>query len=373
VSTEYIPEKAKLRFDRLEDRSGINWKEGYDPNGVVKKDGWHGAFDENGTWVRVEEEKPGAAAGSAGFPVIEVLKDGDTAILYDPGMSLLTAGELVYLTGAGEPYGKEELDPGKTVARIEDELKALGVQEIGAIGGMKAGTPETLERYKTLLGKSASKALGMVDMKKVEALRKEKREQEEARKMEKEGVSLYRTIRIAEEKGAGKEGIERALSGGVITAPLLPAARRKDAQALGLNKEETEVIAGYRPKDEERYNAVLSNMYANWEAYEAGGVSKGDLARLAAETMGGRTAGELATAVSLGSIIEGPGPAAMGSPVQLSRTGIPGVFREPEPVDFYNGEARSGYLKNLEKRRVLPKGGAEAAEGLDFTPLGRHR
>jgi hypothetical protein len=46
-----------MRFDRLEDKSGVDWKAGYDPNGSIKKNGWHGEFDHSGIWVMVDDDE----------------------------------------------------------------------------------------------------------------------------------------------------------------------------------------------------------------------------------------------------------------------------------------------------------------------------
>jgi hypothetical protein len=366
IREEYIPEKAGHRFDLLSDKSGVNWRQGYDPNGEVKKEGWHGAFDKDGTWTRVEDrEGLHEGHGKRQAKCIEVVKDGDTAILYDPGMVLLTAEELIYLTENGEPYGGLKADAEGTVALIEGEMRTLGVRRIGAVGGMKEGTPEIAEAYKKVLGNAAADDLRIADKESVEALREDKRRLAEAAAAESAGVLLYRRIRMAEERGAAAEGIERALSEGVITVPLSPVQSAEDARILGIREGEREAIAMYAPEDEGLYSTMLANIFASWEEYEAGGKSREEIAKLASEKVSGRSggAGELTTGVSLERIIRGAGDARVEGAL-LARTGIPGVFREPETVDFYDTRARTAYLGSLERKKVLPRGGAAAAEGL---------
>ena len=94
ISSEYSPEKSKIRFDVLKDKSGFDWsRKGWDPNYEVEKNDWHGEYDDNNSWVMVKESKnetnnlPGAKIQET--PVIEIIKDNEMTILYDPGYSLI--------------------------------------------------------------------------------------------------------------------------------------------------------------------------------------------------------------------------------------------------------------------------------------------
>ena len=58
ASTEYDGSKSKARFDTIKDRSGFDWRrKGWDPNYEIQKDGWHGEFDGDGSWIMVREDR----------------------------------------------------------------------------------------------------------------------------------------------------------------------------------------------------------------------------------------------------------------------------------------------------------------------------
>ena len=103
ISSEYSPEKSKIKFDVLKDKSGFDWsRKGWDPNYEVEKKDWHGEYDENNSWVMVKESKnetnnlPGAKIQET--PVIEIIKDNEMTILYDPGYSLISIFEKTQLS-----------------------------------------------------------------------------------------------------------------------------------------------------------------------------------------------------------------------------------------------------------------------------------
>jgi len=172
ISKEYIKEKAKLRFDRLQDESGIDWKKGYDPNGSVVKKGWHGAFDETGTWVQVKDEDQEKAIEQIKKEyIIEIIKNKDSAILYDPGRLLITPVMLAYTTVRGEPYGNLETDIEKTVNVIKETLDKIGAKDIEAICGIDE--PEVLEMYKKTLKSLVSQDLKLIDKKAMVKIKEE--------------------------------------------------------------------------------------------------------------------------------------------------------------------------------------------------------
>jgi outer membrane lipoprotein-sorting protein len=178
ISKEYVAEKAKMRFNRLQDTSGMDWKKGYDPNGNVVKNGWHGKWDHNGVWVKEKgEEARSAAAGKDGLVTIELVRNGDGVILYDPGNLLLTAPMLMYLTESGEPYGNLEFDREKTLIDIRKALTAMGVSGIGAVAGIEDGDKTALSAYKEVLVDLAAPTLAVVD---AAAAREAKETQEHA-------------------------------------------------------------------------------------------------------------------------------------------------------------------------------------------------
>jgi hypothetical protein len=365
VSTEYIQEKAKVRFDRLADNSGMDWKAGYDPNGSVKKDGWYGVYDYTGTWVRVDKAEDGnVPVNRASAVTLELIRDGNTAILYDPGMQLLTSPLLLYVTESGEPYGELSPDRERTVKEIDKALKSLGVTGISAIGGITDGKPELLEAYREVLGGRVLPELKAIENKNVLEI-KEGLEQEAAVvAAESTGINLEKKLRVAGRNETEGAVILSSIAAGSIAVPL-SAGKPADLYALGLNEEEAaELIAApVRAEHEAAYNTVLSNLYAAWSCY-AGSMNRLEAAQMVLAYLEGTDAdkipAEITAQTTLGEIIFGNSVAEKDG-VSLYASGIPGVFREPDVVDFFDESAKEKYLQTLQRRRVLPKNGAVAA------------
>ncbi|MDR1179901.1 MAG: hypothetical protein LBK44_05290, partial [Spirochaetales bacterium] len=160
----YIPEKAFHRFDVLEDTSGVNWSKGYDPAGTIARGGWHGAFDDGGVWVRVDETSAGtmregkAPGEGREAGTLLVIRDGEHAILYDPENILVSPAALFYFTGAGEPYGRLDADLEKTAEEIRVAMKEMGLSRIKEIACTAAASPETLAAYRAVLKDHVSPA-----------------------------------------------------------------------------------------------------------------------------------------------------------------------------------------------------------------------
>jgi hypothetical protein len=213
ISQSYIPEKARLEFNRLEDKSGIDWKKGYDPNDEVKKDGWYGTFDRNGDWVPVQV-KEGTAGETAEAPLqpITIIKDGGVVILYDPGKRLVDTEGIGYVTETGEAYGGLATDEEGTLEELDERMKELGVTRIDAVGA--AGDDELEGRYKRLLGDKASPNLYMLDRAGMARIKAERQEKAEAQEREAAGVLLERKIRAARRYGAEGKELERAVAEG---------------------------------------------------------------------------------------------------------------------------------------------------------------
>ena len=364
ISKEYYPEKAKIRFDRLTDKSGIDWKKGYDPNGEIKKDGWHGEFDHSGTWVRVEENKATGIGSVEREPLtVEVIKSGDAAILYDPGMRLLSSPLLMYMTEKGEAYGNLEMDLDKTIAEIREAVKKLGAASIRAICGIAPNQADKLEAYKEVLKDLAAKELSVADSKAVNVIREENERKARELEAEGKGVGLERKLYEAGKQGARGGALMAAAVSGKATGPLSPR-NKADGAALGLSEEEIKEISALpiREGAERLYDTVLSNLYASWALYEGSGLGKGEAARMVKEHIEGSGSwrSTVAAITSLGDIIRG-GMETVGGGVTRYTSCIPGVFSKDEAVDFYEEEAKEKYVKSLERKKALPKGGAEAA------------
>jgi hypothetical protein len=367
VSKKYNAEKARVNFNALEDKSGVDWKAGYDPNGRVKKDGWHGEYDYSGAWVRVEERNNENRAGSLpGAVTIELIKNGDSAILYDPGMLLLSPVVMAYLTEDGEQYGNLSMDKEGTVLRIKETLEKMGIEKIGAVCGIADDKPELLSAYKTLLGDTALPELRTADGKNVRKIKETHIKRTAETSAESAGTALERKLRAAGRYGANSSSVLSAVSSGVAAVPLSPG-KMNDAFALGLSEEEANAVNSIHinPGHETEYDAVLSNLFASWAYYESG-LSRAEAAHLAGEYLEHgalREDGEprmITAQASLGEIISG-GREVEKDGVKTFSSGIPGVFCEPDTVDFYDEKAKEKYLKNLEKKKILPNGGAASA------------
>ncbi|MDR0312031.1 MAG: hypothetical protein LBI14_00375 [Treponema sp.] len=362
VGKEYNPEKARLAFNRLEDKSGIDWKTGYDPNGSIKKDGWHGAYNHNGIWAKVEDAKRDAnPANQPGMVPIELIRHGDVAILHDPGMLLLSSPLLVYFTESGEPYGNLEMDREGTVKEIRETLEKMGVKRIGVIGGIAPDNPEILSSYREILKDLAAPDLAAVDRKAVRAI-KEGYGQAAAEKVSEEmGVRLEKKLKIAGKYGVDTAMILESIVHGSLMVPLSPR-NKADGLALGLSEVEVDAVCALplRPEDEAAYDTVLSNLYAAWPYFQ-GGISRVEAAGMVYDYFLGKDITPvIAAETSLGAIIRGEGETAQEG-VRTYASGIPGEFSEPPAVDFYNEAAKGKFLKSLERKRALPKGGAAAA------------
>ena len=163
MSNEYNPEKSKCRLDALRDKSGFDWtRKGWDPNYEVQKDGWHGEYDETNTWTMVREgkgeyEKPNyAGARFEKLSEIEILKDGECAILYDPNYSLISTFERIFLLSNGEIYGAEREDTEKTVSLIKDAMGEMGIKSIKTVCGGKTRPDAKRLNARILIEESSS-------------------------------------------------------------------------------------------------------------------------------------------------------------------------------------------------------------------------
>jgi hypothetical protein len=146
-----------------------------------------------------------------------------------------------------------------------------------------------------------------------------------------------------------------------VSAPL-SSRKISDGLALGLSEAEVKEINSIpvNPIYESEYDTVLSNLSASWAYYE-GGLSRVEAAILVNEHLEhGVTQNEpavITAQTSLGEIISG-GKEVEQDGVKIFTSGIPGIFSEHAVIDFYDEKAKEKYLKALERKRVLPKGGA---------------
>ena len=155
ASSEYSKKKAKVRFDRMQDSSGFNWNlNAYDPNYQVRKQGWTGAFDKEGEWVRLETEAHGEDEGISVTPAsrkkeITLIHTLDGPLVYDAALLLASEEEEYYYSMDGELYGGVKNDPEETLKKLQAELKG---SEPRALVLPEATPEETKQLYREKLG-----------------------------------------------------------------------------------------------------------------------------------------------------------------------------------------------------------------------------
>ena len=314
VSSEYNPNNSKLRFDVLKDKSGFDWtKKGWDPNYEVQKEGWHGEYDETGTWTMVREDnnslkkKDYAGAKFEKVPEIEILKDGDKAILYDPNYSLISTFERIFLLTNGEIYGAEREDTEKTVALIKKAMAEIGITSIKAVCGeknktvtkklnenlvelesqkegtsarnvsqQKKGQRITNERilsfYKKLLGESLESDAELTSYKEYRKIKKELTERTENKKIEEFGKTLSEKIALVESTGETGEKLIKAIQTDKVQMPL-SVFTLSDKKETGLTDEEFNVLQNYSVPDhkKELFSRAILNMLLERETIKTSG------------------------------------------------------------------------------------------------------
>ena len=276
ASSEYDGSKSKARFDTIRDRSGFDWRrKGWDPNYEIQKDGWHGEFDGDGSWIMVREERsqsnPDGYSGARfdRFPEIEILKDGENAILYDPQYSLLSTFERIYLVSDGDVYGSETTDATETARLIKDAMADMGVRTITSVCGGRTGKKslnvildrkeddvsdkrpaeeKILGLYRNLLGEVLSGDACVKTEKeyahmKEDILRKAGDERKSAY-----GMKLAEKIGVARQEGARGSEIADAVVSGKVNVPL-SVFNEQDRKLAGLTDEEASIIRTYDVPD----------------------------------------------------------------------------------------------------------------------------
>ena len=286
ISSEYNRDKAKIRFDVLQDTSGFDWRRtGWDPNYEVEKTDWHGAYDEQGNWVMVKahpEAQPlfsGARIQAA--PVLEIIKDGDSGILYDPGFSLLGTFERVYILTNGEIYGGEEIDTGETVRLIQTAMKELGITQITAIGGtytkMQTARSDSAQEilsgevqnkearilalYKKICGAVLSPEVKLQSGEEVQKIKKAVLDNFKEAQLQKAGQELCDKIEQAYASGNTAHNLIHALRTNRIRVPV-SVFNKEDCLQAGMDEETYTLLQTYSIPSEkqELFSCVIFNL-----------------------------------------------------------------------------------------------------------------
>jgi hypothetical protein len=274
ISSTYDKKKAKLRFDTLQDKSGFDWsRKGYDPNYEVTKDGWHGAFDKDGYWVRVNdrEQKGMNGAVTAARPQpLELIKTGkDTAILYDPGFMLLTPAQIYYLTDTDDVYGAAETSTAETAEQIRTAMKQLGVTHIASAAGYgknvtdKKQNEETAAKYRKILGDLAAETFTVTDGKTAEQQKEINNKAAHEKNNIEQSASLTKTIEVLADRGTTGTALYEAALTGTAEIPL-SVRDRADRHTTGITDEEYSVLETYGVPEEAE--ASFSRMVMNLAA-----------------------------------------------------------------------------------------------------------
>ncbi|MDR2588992.1 MAG: hypothetical protein LBC67_06150, partial [Spirochaetales bacterium] len=367
-SRNYLPEKARWRFDALRDKSGFDWKEGYDPNAEVAKKGWRGGFDDEGVWRRCDSSGEGGSERPVESPPLFLINRGCFAMLYDPQGFLFSQEEIFYFTEDGGLYGKLSPDMEKTARKIRAALTGMGLTSIGEAAGPSGCEEEAVNRAcRALFKEIVSPGLVVRSAEEANAAINEKIREAQNREASSAGVRLERTIRFLRQAGASSGGLEEALLTGVFRLPLEPRTR-EGCILLGLNAEEARCAMSHPvpPGRESEFYSALSNIFAAWDVYKNCGLAKQEMISRVYEALcektvdGEKSAAEktLAAETSLEGLfgMDNSFAAPLGF---LHSSGIPGIFGEREIVNFYVREAAASYIRKLEKKKTLPRGAGD--------------
>jgi len=210
VSEHYDKKKARFSFNTLKDTSGFNWTKGYDPNDTVEKKGWHGAYDKDGYWVKVNESEHTEEIGSIRQPVVQplqLIKEKEGALLYDGSGFFSETSDILYIDALLHVYAHSQNDKTATVERIKEALQDLGVHTISHVACPGVGKKETRERYRKALGKLARDDLQIIEVKEAEHKIQSYKAQQALAQAQHKGILLEKSIRHAAQSGMNAPAI----------------------------------------------------------------------------------------------------------------------------------------------------------------------
>ena len=164
ISEKYDPDKAKITFENIRDKSGFNWSKGYSPDNKVKKIGWTAGFNKNSEWERIQLDKKSTSldVSAAVDPSIIFtdrfkknendlsfvsIPESDEVILFDHSSKLMDGEEQRYYSVTGELYGVREIDKENSIKGIKNSLNQ---QEINKLTGIVVSKKDkkTIDYYK---------------------------------------------------------------------------------------------------------------------------------------------------------------------------------------------------------------------------------
>ena len=264
ISKHYDKNKARFRFDTLKDTSGFNWHKGYDPNDTIEKKDWHGAFDKDGIWVKVNESEKTKEIGSITQPTVaqlKLIKEADGALLYDGSGFFSDNSDIVYLNGLLQIYAQSQSDRQATVERIKEALKELQAHSITQVACPAAHKKETLERYRKALGSLASKDLVIIDTQEAQKRQEKRNAQQAAMHTQRKAVQLEQSIHAGVQRGIGVQDLRLIdIEKGIPTA--LNRTDTEDLKKLVSKPADIEYIQTLHVPDEqeELFNRLLIHL-----------------------------------------------------------------------------------------------------------------
>ena len=264
ISEHYDKNKARFRFDTLKDTSGFNWHKSYDPNDTIEKKDWHGAFDKDGIWVKVNESEKTKEIGSITQPTVaqlKLIKEADGALLYDGSGFFSETSDILYIDALLHVYAHSQNDKTATVERIKEALKELQAHSITQVACPAAHKKETLERYRKALGNLASKDLVIIDTQEAQEKREKRNAQQAAMHTQRKAIQLEQSIHAGVQGGIGVQDLKLIdIEKGIPVA--LSRTDSEDLKTLLSKPAEIEYIQTLHVPDEqeELFNRLLIHL-----------------------------------------------------------------------------------------------------------------
>ena len=264
VSEHYDKKKARFSFNALKDTSGFNWTKGYDPNDTVEKKGWHGAYDKDGYWVKVNESEHTQEIGSIRQPVVQplqLIKEKEGTLLYDGSGFFSETSDILYIDALLHVYAHSQNDKTATVERIKEALQDLGVHTISHVACPDVGKKETLERYRKALGKLARDDLQIIEVKEAEHKIQSYKAQQALAQAQHKGILLEKSIQAAAQSGMSALAIRTIdIEKGIPTA--LNRTDTEDLKTLLSKPADIEYIQTLPVADEQEalFNRILLHL-----------------------------------------------------------------------------------------------------------------
>ena len=291
VSEHYDKKKARFSFNALKDTSGFNWTKGYDPNDTVEKKGWHGAYNKDGYWVKVNESEHTEELGSIRQPVVQplqLIKEKEGALLYDGSGFFSETSDILYIDALLHVYAHSQNDKTATVERIKQALQDLGVHTISHVACPGVGKKETRERYRKALGKLARDDLQIIEVKEAEHKIQSYKAQQALAQAQHKGILLEKSIQAAAQSGMNAPAIRTIdIEKGIPTA--LNRTDTEDLKTLLSKPADIEYIQTLPVADEQEalFNRILLHLLY-LKKHSASDISVSQLAQSICDSLQGK-------------------------------------------------------------------------------------